>query len=325
MSDARIVVLGAGVGGTLVANRLARAGPPVDVCVVEGNGSHLYQPGLLHVPFGWRTPGRMERPHRRLLDDRVRLVSAGVRGIDVDRRRVETAAGESLPFDFLVVATGCRPAVRSVPGLREGGYHFHCPKRAVHLRQALDEFDAGHIVVGAAGLPYKCPPAPHEFAFLLDETLRRDGRRRHARITFVYPLPRVYPHPALAGHLETMLRERDISVEVPFTVESVEPEKRRVRSREGKTLSYDLLVLVPPHAGEPFLAEGGLGAGGGWVSADRHTLRVRERVYALGDATDLPVPKSGSAAHRQAGTVVRNVLDEIEGRPPSGRYDGGVT
>lgn len=324
-ANTRVVILGAGVGGTLTANRLARSDGRLDVTVLDGDERHLYQPGLIAVALGRRTLGNFERPRRRLLDPRVRLIPAGVRAVDPDARRIETEAGDRLDYDFLVVATGCRPRARTIPGFREGAFHFHCAKRAVHLKDALDAFDAGHIVVGATRLPYKCPPSPHEFALLLDDILRRDGRRRRARITFVYPLPRAYPVPALAGMLEEILRERDISVAAPFTVKAVDPGRRRVESAEGRSLNYDLLVLVPPHEGEPILAAAGLAKEGGWVAADRGTLRVRDRVYALGDAADLAVPKSGAAAHYQAAVAAANVLAEAAGREPPARYDGHVT
>lgn len=325
MGCARVAILGAGVAGTRVANRLARSGREVSVTVVDSHPLHLYQPGLLQVSLGGLDLDALERPHRTTLDRRVRLVEEEVRAVDPELRTVALGSGTAMDYDFLVAATGCRPHVSGIPGFREGAFHFHCPKRAVHLRDALERFSGGSVVVGAARLPYKCPPSAHEFALLLDERLRRDGRRPNTSITFVYPLPRVYPTPELAGFFEGLLRDREVVIEVPFTVASVDPGRRRVRSTEGKELPYDLLVLVPPHGGAPYLETIAPAAGARWIPADRRTLRVRERVYALGDAADLPVPKSGAAAHYQAETVVRNLLAEAEGREPAAAYDGRVT
>jgi sulfide:quinone oxidoreductase len=319
----KAVILGAGVGGLGVAGRLARGGG-FDVAVVDGRERHLYQPALTEIPFHRKPLESFERSVDTLLPRGARWYPSDVRSIDPERRQVRLTSGRALDYDFLVIASGCHPSPRGIPGFYEGAYHFHCSKRALHLRGALAEFRSGDIVVGATRLPYKCPPSPHSFALLLDACLRRDGRRGGARLTFVYPLLQAYPVPALAGPLESLLRERGIAVETSFGVASIDAARRRVTAADGRSLPYDLLVLVPPHRGAPALSECGLAGEEGWVAADRFTLRVREGVYALGDAADLPVPKSGAAARAQAAVVAANIRAEAGGRPPEARYDGRV-
>jgi sulfide:quinone oxidoreductase len=141
----------------------------------------------------------------------------------------------------------------------------------------------------------------------------------------VYPAPRVFANPAVADLLERRFRECGIEWRVPFTTSGIDPAFRRIRSAEGGEEPFDLAVLVPPHAGQPFLRNSPLAGPDGWVRVDRATLRAAPGIYALGDAADLPVSKSGAAAHAQAKVVVRNVKDELRGREPSARYDGGAT
>jgi sulfide:quinone oxidoreductase len=315
---ARIVVLGGGVGGTLVANRLARRAD-VEVAVVDNHGRHLYQPALLYVPFD-RAP-ELERDEATLLRRNVTLRVGRATGLDPDARRVLLEDGP-VDYDWLVLATGSRSYHDGVPGLREHSCHFHCPKAAASLRDRLRGFAGGRVVIGVASLPYKCPPSVIEFALLFDEWLRERGIRDRTEIAYTYPIDGVFTKPEVSAVARRWLEERGIRVETSFVPASVEP--KAIASTDGRRLDFDLLVMVPPHAAAPYLRGPAVAGPLGWVKADRYTLRVRERLYALGDTADLPVPKSGAAAHFQSEVVARNVADEIDGRAPSARYDGRV-
>jgi sulfide:quinone oxidoreductase len=169
----------------------------------------------------------------------------------------------------------------------------------MRLREALYGFEGGRIVVGIAGFPYKCPPAPIEFTLLLDDWLRQKRLRDKTEIVFVTPLPQVFSIPTVVPLIEELFNRKGIKFETFFNTESVDPERRKVISLEGTELDYDLLVLIPPHRGSPVIDASGIGDKGGWVPTDKFTLQVKghERLFAIGDATDLPVSKSGAAAH----------------------------
>ncbi len=326
MAKAKVIVLGGGVGGTFVANKLARHADEIDVTVVDATGVHHYQPGLLYVPFGWEEPRKLRHDERRLLHPKVNLVTAAVERIDTEKRHLKLLHDGALPYDYLVIATGSCPVPEEVPGLAEGGHHFYTEPAAIRLREALHSFTGGHIVVGIAGFPYKCPPAPIEFTLLLDDWLRQQGLRSKTEITFVTPLPQAFSIPTVVPLVEELFARKGIKVETFFNTESVDPAKRVVTSLEGTELSYDLLILIPPHRGAPVIDASGLGDKGGWVPTDKFTLQVKDhdRLFALGDATDLPVSKSGAAAHFEAPVVTHNLLQLVKGREPDSRYDGSV-
>jgi sulfide:quinone oxidoreductase len=236
------------------------------------------------------------------------------------------ADGTEVPFDYLVVATGTRLAPEAVPGYAEGAHHFYSAEAALRLHAALREFNGGRILVGVADIPYKCPPAPLEFTFLLDDYLRRRGVRDRTEITYLSPINRVFTIESVSTFVTPILDERDIGYELFFNTEAIDPVARQISSLEGTTLDYDLLVLVPPHRGSQVIVSSGLGDAQGWVATDRETLQCKldERIYALGDATDLPVSKSGSAAHFEAKIVARRIAGQVLGTDDDSRYDGEV-
>lgn len=321
MEPQQVVVIGGGTGGTIVANLVARRAQ-AEVTMISRDAGHLYQPGLLYVPFGWVEPEQLVRTQQSLLDGRVRFVRDTVLAIDPARRSLRTADDE-LTADTLVLATGARLVPDEVPGLADA-HHFYTPTAALRLRKALAEFTGGHIVVGVAGIPYKCPPAPLEFALLLEWELRRRGLRDKTKLTYVSPLPRAFPIESVADVIEPVMERRGIHLATFFNVEEVDPSRRVVRSLEGDELDYDLLMLIPPHRGTAPVVADGIADRGDWIHTDRETLEVKgyEGMYAIGDTTDIPVSKSGSAAHFEARVVADRIDGTSNGAPPT--YTGKV-
>jgi sulfide:quinone oxidoreductase len=328
MAASEIVILGGGVGGTLTANLLARqlGRRQARITLVDTTGQHVYQPGWLYVPFGGAPPEHFERPERGLLNRRVSLVVGHAERIDRQARQVELADGARLPYDYLVLATGAVLAPEAVPGYAEAAHHFYDAAAALRLHAALREFRGGRIVVGVADIPYRCPPAPLEFTFLLDDYLRQHGLRERTEITYLSPINRVFTIESVAEFVAPMLEERGVQTELFFNTESIDPAARQVTSMEGTTVDYDLLVLIPPHRGAPVVVASGLGDAQGWLPTDRETLQSKAdpRIYGIGDATDLPVSKSGSAAHFEAKVVAHRIADAVLGRANGARYDGEV-
>jgi sulfide:quinone oxidoreductase len=332
----RILILGGGVGGTLTANLLARrlrrqlkAGTAT-ITVVDASGEHVYQPGFMYIAMGGERAAKLHRPERGLLDPRVTLVVGTVERIDETARIVQLVDGERLGYDQLVLATGSRIVPEAIEHFGAEARHFYTAEAAAELRAALDRFEGGRIVVGIAGMPYKCPPAPLEVTFLIDTELRERGLREKTTIDFCSPIARAFTIESVSEMATPILAQRGIELHTFFNVESIDPARKVVLSLEGEELPYDLLILVPPHKGQQFLMDSGLApAPGGWLPTDRATLRVggRPNVFALGDATDLPLSKAGSTAHFEAPVVTEQIVAAIERREPAGKhaaYEGKV-
>jgi len=345
-----VLIVGGGVGGTIVANLLARSltHQEAEITLIDSTGQHAYMPAWLYLPFNQlhAHSDQLVRPERDLLNNHVHLVTGEVYKINHANRELSVhhtlgldeiigtgGASEAIyPYDYLVLATGARLVLSDLPGLTDTAgkwHHFYSAEGSLQLREALHTFAGGRIVITVGGIPYRCPPAPLEFTFLLDEWLRKRGLRNRTELHYLYPLPRVFPIETVAEVVTPLLEERNVQSTIFFNTEAVDTERKVISSLEGEEIPYDLLVLVPPHRGAKVIEDSGLGDEQGWLPTDRTTLQVtgRPHIYALGDATDLPVSKSGSAAHFEAKVVAHRLITEIRGEE-SGQgeatYDGEV-
>jgi sulfide:quinone oxidoreductase len=325
----RIVVLGGGVGGTIVANLLARKlkseidAEQVELTVIDREGTHVYQPGFMYIALGHERARDLQRPERSLLDHRVRLVVGDVERIDEATQKVHIADHEPQDYDYLVLATGSRIMPELIEHFDTEAHHFYSADAAQRLRHALDEFNGGRVVVAIAGMPYKCPPAPLEVSFLIESELRERGLREASEVHFCSPIGRAFTIESVSEMATPELERKGIELHTFFNVETIDPARKVLQSLEGEELPYDLLVLVPPHRGAQFLMDSGLApAPGGWLPTDRATLSVggRRNVYALGDATDLPLSKAGSTAHFEAPVVAERIAAAVQGRDLDRRH-----
>lgn len=326
-----IVVLGAGTAGTMMANKLVRALPEKSwrVTVVDRDDAHVYQPGLLFLPFGGYREDEIVRPRKGLFDRRVDVRLSGVERVVPDAREVVLEGGETLPYDLLIVATGSRIVPEQTqgltgPGWLETAFDFYSLEGARALRDKLADFEGGRVVVNVIEMPIKCPVAPLEFLFLAEAFFQQRGIRDKVELVYATPLEGAFTKPRASAMLGDLLTRRGIGVVGDFNAFEVDGERRLLRAYDGREVPYDLLVTVPLHAGAEVISTSQMGDAGGWVPTDKHTLRsaAHPNVFVIGDATDLPASKAGAVAHFQSEVLFENVMRFIEGREPSARFDG---
>lgn len=328
----RIIILGDGTGGLICANLLTRKarkrGLDLDIKLVGRSAKHTYQPGLLFLPFqkpGYRRLEDIQRNTRDFVGRRVTYLCEEIVQLDKEKRVVVTANGQ-YGYDWLVLSLGCRTAPEEIPGLAENWgrkvHGFYTPDSAIGLSGALERFQGGDLVIDVAEMPIKCPVAPIEFACLADHYLHQRGIRNRSRITLVTPLAGAFTKPVCNDRLIDVLRQKDIYVIPNSSLAQVEED--HFSCPEGKDVPFDLLVTIPPHEGSDLIEDAGLGDGLGFGLTDKFTLKsmVAERIFLLGDNTNVPTSKAGSVAHFQADVVVHNLLREIAGEAAEPIADG---
>jgi sulfide:quinone oxidoreductase len=328
----RIVILGGGTGGTMTANRLRRRFEidEVEIHVVDRDDLHVYQPGLLFVPFGLSLVDEIVRPRWEQLRDGIVFHEAEVEAVWIERNEVLLGNGAVLPYDVLVVATGARLQPEETEGLTAEGWNeraftFYTPDGAEQLRRALEWFDGGRVVVNLIDMPIKCPVAPLEFAFLADWYFRERRLREKVELVFATPLDGAFTKPIASAHLGDLLERKGIRLETEFATGEVDGAAGRLVSWDEREVPFDLLVTVPLHGGPAYVGRSpGLGDELGFVATDPHTLqsRVAPNVFAIGDATNLPTSKAGSVTHFEGETLVENLRRFIDGDELAATFDG---
>jgi sulfide:quinone oxidoreductase len=327
----RLVVLGAGTAGTMVANKLRHRLDPRQwsITVVDQDDVHVYQPGLLLLPFGVYTAEELVKPRHRFLPDDVDFVAGDIDRVEPDTNVVRLADGRTLDYDYLVIATGTSPRPDQTPGMTDGQWRqsifdFYTLDGATALRDKLAGWVGGRLVVHVTEMPIKCPVAPLEFAFLADAFFEERHLRDRVDITYVTPLEGAFTKPAASKHLGGMLAERRIALEGDFVIDCVDPDHKTLVSMDQREVPFDLLVTIPLNMGADFVARSGLGDELNYVPVDKATLlsKAYDNIFALGDASDIPTSKAGSVAHFTVEIFTDNFVDYVNGRPMRHAFDG---
>ena len=331
MADRTVVVLGGGTGGLVVARRLRRSLDPADrVVLVDRSPIYQFAPSFLWVMSGARRPEQLSADRRRLRRAGIEVLQAEVLSIDPAHRNIKTSETE-LSFDRLVIALGAELAPEELPGFADAAHNVYTMEGAAAAGEALRRFNGGRLAVMVSRLPYKCPAAPYETAFLAEAFLRHSGARDRTTIDIYTPEPYPMPTagPVLGKALAAMLDERGITLHAERTVERIDAASGELVLSDGERAAYDLLLGVPPHRAPEVLRTSGLAADTGFLTVDRSTLAtIAEDVFAVGDATVIPIgggkflPKAGVFAEAEADVVAANIAAELRGRAPTARFEG---
>jgi sulfide:quinone oxidoreductase len=330
-----VLVAGGGIGGTIVANRIAQklsdemARGEVKVTVLDRSQKHYYQPGFMLVSMGEMHPKDTFAEERELLDRRVGLITGDkgtITKLNPADKAVVTADGSTHNYDYLVLATGSHIQVDEIPGFKEGAQTFFSLDGAQKMWDSVRGFQGGNIVVDVAMLPHKCPVAPLEITLMLDDYFKRKGIRDKVNLHYCYPVPGVFGIPNVNKMMTGVFDQRGINVHSQFTLAGVDPSGKKITSKEGESLNYDLLIAVPPHKGAQVLGDSGIGDRRNWVPTDKYSLQMKghDDVYVMGDTTDIPISKAGSTADYESYVVANNVSVDAAGGGSKRDYTGSV-
>jgi sulfide:quinone oxidoreductase len=326
----RILIVGGGMGGTILGNNLARRLAPeiragkVKLSMLSASDKHMYQPGLLYLAFGRMTPDELYRDQASLLEPGIEFQVDPVETFELDRNQVKTKGGKTHAYDILVIATGSRPAPEMIPGLAEGAETFYTEQTALKMFKRLQSFQGGKVVV-AVGVPHKCPMAPLEITFMLHDYFKDRGIRDKVQLHYTYPIGRVHSLEPVAKWATPEFDRLGITYETLFNLKEVDAKSQVVKSEEGGEVKYDLLVSIPAHKGMEVIEQNKLGAGG-FIPTDKMklTMEGRPNVYVVGDTTNIPISKAGSTAHYQAETLGENIAAIVKLGAPVREHDGKV-
>jgi len=326
----KILIVGGGMGGTILANNLARRlvnemrSGKVRITMLSASDRHMYQPGLLYLAVGRMTPDELYRDQASLLEPGIEFQVDPVEEFRLDKNEVKTKSGKVHGYDVIAIATGSRPSAEDIAGLAEASEQFYTEESAVKMFKRLQQFEGGKVVI-AMGVPHKCPMAPLEITFMLYDYFKDRGLADKVKLHYTYPIGRVHTLENVAKWAAPEMDRLGITYETLFNLKSVDPAKKVIRSEEGSETSYDLLISIPAHRGQEVIEKNGLGQRG-WIPTHRHRLNMegRSNVFVIGDTTNLPISKAGSTAHFEAEVVGENIAAMVKLGAPVRDYDGKV-
>ncbi|MCP5155071.1 MAG: NAD(P)/FAD-dependent oxidoreductase [Ectothiorhodospiraceae bacterium] len=326
----KILIVGSGMGGTILGNNLARRLAPeiragkVRITMLSASDQHMYQPGLLYLAVGRMMPDELYRDQRSLLEPGIEFHVDPVTEFDLDRNQVKTKSGKTVGYDVIVIATGSRAVAEEIPGLAENALQFYTEADAIKMFKTLQGFEGGRVVI-AVGVPHKCPMAPLEITFMLHDYFKERGILDRTQLHYTYPIGRVHSLENVAKWAAPEMERLGITYETLFNMKEVDGSRKVVLSEEGTEEPYDLLITIPAHRGMEVVEKSGLGQRG-WIPTHRHRLNMegRDNVFALGDTTNLPISKAGSTAHFEAETLGENIAAMVKLGVPVRDYDGKV-
>jgi sulfide:quinone oxidoreductase len=327
----KIIIVGAGTAGTMMANKLRKSltNTEWEITIIDKYKTHYYQPGFLFIPFGTYTKKDVVKQKDQFISKDVNLIYAEVDHIDPTQNKVLLTDGKVYEYDFLVIATGCQTRPEETPGLKESNWYknifdFYTIEGAVALHEFFKNWQGGRLVMSITELPYKCPVAPLEFVFLADAYFTKRGIRDKVEIIYTTPLAGAFTKPKCTTVLGKLLVEKNIKIIPDYNIERVDSENNIIHSYDGIEVAYDCLTIVPVNMGDDVIARSGLGDDLNYVPTDKNTLRsvAYENIFVLGDASNIPASKAGSVAHFASDTLIGNMLDAINGQPLSHSFDG---
>lgn len=342
----KIIIVGGGVGGTLLANQLVTKLYPeinrgdVQLTLLSNSPDHYYKPAFMYVAFNQFFEEELKRSEQSLLRPEIDFNVEEVTRFDFNAQALHTRSGKRYGYDYLVIATGCVPAPERIEGLKEAGDHFYQYTPARQLAERLSTIKKGRIFITVSfpqtpNVPHQCGIAPVETTLMLDDFLRKRGVRDQIEIIYTYPTTAqlmrncLFMQRRVGDVLPGVFEQKNIQFQRSFTLSKVDPDARIAYSTEGEEQPFDILMATPPIRAVDAVLNSGVSQAQnheGWLPTHHETLEVYglENVYVIGDTVDLPISKAGGACHNQGPVIANNIAGKVRLGTNVSVYDGRV-
>ncbi|KAF9959141.1 hypothetical protein BGZ72_010270 [Mortierella alpina] len=333
----KVLVVGGGTAGLSVASSLSETLGNKAVAVVEPSDVHYYQPLWTFVGSGLKTFDESKMATSEVMPEKAQWIKDSVATFDPKQNTVKLASGETISYEYLVVAAGIQTNWGKIKNLPETlGKNGVTSNYSALSVQKTDEFikafKGGNALFTMPSTPIKCAGAPQKIMYLAEEQWRKAGVRSQTDIKYFTGLGKIFAIDKYAKELLKICKARDLDINYFTDLAEIRPESKEavfnVLAGEAKgttlTLPYDFLHVTPPMGPPDFVKSSLLSNADGWVDVDKDTLRHNKfaNVYALGDCSSLPTSKTAAAIAAQSAVLKNNLLGDIFGDKEVAKYDG---
>jgi sulfide:quinone oxidoreductase len=350
-TTASIIIIGAGAAGTGIANRLTQRLEGAQITIIDPRPEHLYQPGLSLVAAGLKPASYVVSRTTDWLPRGVTLIAEAAAAIDPEARTVATAGGQTLSYDFLIVAPGLvldHDAIEGfsldMVGSNGIGALYAGAEYAARTWQAAKAFTetGGVAVMTRPATEMKCAGAPLKHAFLVEDIASRAVGKGNYEIHYAAPQGALFGVPIVAEKVRMLFGQRGIATHMQHTLKSIDAgAKRAVFAQTGTDpatgeavtssveMEYDYLHVIPPQRAPEVIRQSGLSwadkwTDQGWVEVDQKTMRHLRypEIFAIGDVAGVPKGKTAASVKWQIPVVEDHLVAAIAGSEGTATYEG---
>ncbi len=333
----QIVIVGGGNAGISVAARLLRKNEQLDIAVIDPATKHYYQPAWTLAGSGDFDIRKTERNEADVMPRKVKWIKHKVTSLSPDTNSVQLDNGEYIKYDFLVVAPGIQLNWDEIKGLREtlgknnvcSNYSFdHAP----YTFECIKNFKGGKAIFHNPHTPVKCGGAPHKIMYMAADYFRKHKLLDKADIQYWSGAARLFTVPKYEDTLLEVCKRANIRLNFMVKLMEIDGPGKKAKfvgiGENNKDIEYlvhfDMIHVTPPQSAPDFVRTSPLANSLGWVDVNKNTLQHVKyaNVFSLGDASGLPISKTGAAIRKQSPVVVENLLAAINNQPLTGKYTG---
>ncbi len=320
----KVIIIGGGTAGMTMAARLRRKlNSSIKIDIIEPSEYHYYQPFWTLNGAGIGKKEDTRRLTSSVLPSGVNWRQERCTQIRPDKNEIELEKSGTQSYDILVVAPGIQINWSAIEGLPEGmGKNGVCSNYNYnyvdYTWKFLQELEKGNALFTFPSSALKCGGAPQKIMYLVEDYLRRHGKRDGVNIEFTSAGQAIFGVPKYKVALEKIIKERGINTHFRIDLQKVDAENQKAYFKEmdsEKVIEKDFsfIHIVPPMSAPDFLKDSNLLDENGWVDVNKHTFQSTkfENVFAIGDATNAPTAKTGAAVRKQAPVLADNIAKFI--------------
>ncbi len=331
----QVLIVGGGSAGITVAAYLANEPSKPEVAIIEPSPRHFYQPLWTLVGAGVFPRENSMRDEADFIPPGTTWIQAAVSGFDPEHNRITLHSGDTIGYDYLVVAMGIQIDWDKIKGLKESiGKEGVCSNYSYETVEStwdnIRTFRGGNAIFTQPATPIKCGGAPQKIAYLAEDYFRKSGVRERSKVMFMSAGGGIFGVKKYADTLNQVIKRKQIDARFQHNLVEIRPDRREAvfvqlnNDNAEVVVNYEMIHVTPPMSAPDLIKQSVLGDANGWVDVDKYTLRHAryKNVFSLGDCANLPTSKTGAAIRKQAPVVVENMIASMNGKPLPAVYNG---